>query len=265
MHFKRLILAVSLITILLAPGLAYAAGGDGSGGGGGDNPLTLTGAYLTTVNGSTSTTAGAISGVSISSTQPIFKFVFSLNVVDDSVWPSPNQGAFSLQGSSSGSIPIEVFRIDPNVNRDERNNIFIRPSGSLPGGEQYIISLNPALKGKNGHTLGESTGGQGTSVSFTTVGSSTSAQNSSATDSSTSSQQGAAFAAPTKKSSGSFDDKQLPVKFKPTGGLKSVRAASASGSPIAWWTTGFVLAAISLIVAAEGYVRFTHKKLANKT
>ncbi len=262
MRLKRFLAVFCLITVFVIPGLAMAAGGDGSGGGGGgDNPLTLDGAYLCSVNGNTSTTDSSVSGVSNIPLNPTIKLVFTLNVVDDSVWPAPNRSAVSMHSGSGNTVPVEVFRIDPSVNREERHNIFIRPSGSLQTGEQYTITAGPSLKGKNGNTLGESTGGQGTSVSFTTEGTSASAQGSVVSQQSTSSQQGASGVVPRKKmSSGSFSTKQTPIKFRPPGRQKSVSVGNSGGSSLLWRAAALAAAALSLIFAIEVYMRFKHKQ-----
>jgi hypothetical protein len=148
---------------------ALAAGGNGTGGGGGggtgggSNPLTLSGAFLTTINGNASSTGAALSGTSDFPLQGTIKLVFSLNVVDSTVWPSPNQSAFSLADAGGNPVSINVTRIDPAANDAEKDNVFVTPVNPLTAGTQYILTIAPTLTGANGNTLG-----QAATVSFGT-------------------------------------------------------------------------------------------------
>ncbi len=160
---RKLILTtmVSLIALISVSfgfsSIACAAGGNGSGGGsgGGNNPLTFSGAYLATVDGNASTTGASVESAKLPK-QPTIKLVFSLNVVDNSVWPSPNQSAVTMVNSSGASMQVEVFRVDPSANLNEKENIFIKPVSALAAGERYSIAISPALTGNNGQTLGSS-------------------------------------------------------------------------------------------------------------
>jgi hypothetical protein len=153
--------ALSVILLFSASMTAGAAGGNGTGGGGGtgggtgggNSPLTLTAALLATVNGNVSTSGAPVAGATLPE-QPIIKLVFSVNVVADSVWPSPNQSVVTMVDSSGKPVAADVFRIDPAANADEKNNIFIRPSKALAPGGKYSVLIGPTLTGNNGQTLG---------------------------------------------------------------------------------------------------------------
>jgi hypothetical protein len=151
---------------------AFAAGGGGTGGGtgngggsgGGSAALTLSGAVAATIDGNVSTNGVAVEGAVLPK-QPIIKLIFTVNVVDASVWPTPNQNAITMKDSKGASVPVEVFRIDPAANFEERDFIFLKPLKPLAAGEKYGITVDSALTGNNGQTMAAPV-----TVSFTAEG-----------------------------------------------------------------------------------------------
>jgi hypothetical protein len=147
--------------------------------------------------------------------------VFSLNVVADSVWPSPNQSAVTLIDSAGKPVAADVFRIDPAANADEKNNIFIKPTKALAPGERYSISIGQALIGNNGQTLGSAA-----AVSFVVAGTPTAAGPATSTA-------------------------KAPVKRKPAGST-----ASSDGS-----TLVIVGAIAAILIVAGGIIYRRVKKI----
>lgn len=166
---KKLVgfLFTGLLTLGLLFGnivVTHAAGGDGSGGGkgggsgsGGGDPVSLVGAYLTTISDNVSTTGKDIKDSQVVDTNPMIKLIFNKNVVNSTVWET-NKQAISLVDSEINSIAIQVDRIPDegdNSNDAEKRHIFIRTIEPLTDGETYTIVIKGKLTANNGTTLGK--------------------------------------------------------------------------------------------------------------
>ena len=100
-------------------------------------------------------------------TEPKFKIQFDKNVVGMLVWEN-NSKCFTMTDGNS-SIPIVVSKIDDTVDFDNRQVIFLKPSSVLQPGKTYYINVSPKLIAKNGQsTLGDTTNGNGVTISFKT-------------------------------------------------------------------------------------------------
>ncbi len=247
--------------------LAAGGDGDGTGGGGGDSPVNLTGAYSTSINNNVSSTGASINGATNVPQQATIKLVFSVNVVDNTIWPSPNKNCITMRDGSGNSVPVNVFRIDPAVNREERDFLFLSPSSPLSAGTQYTIVVSPALTGKNGNTLGESTAGQSVSVSFTTQG--TPASNTGSTSGASGSQNSGGSAAQNKSGhTGQQDDTTYEMKdnkssaaaTQTTKSDKDEEPDSSGGSSATPWVIALIAAVGLTVATGELYLRAKRNK-----
>ncbi len=84
------------------------------------------------------------------SRNPRIQLLFTLNVVDDSVWTN-NRNQIKLF-SGSTSVSISVIR---SSSRALRRFIFVRPTSTLRPLTSYRLVILPGLTGRNGMRLGE--------------------------------------------------------------------------------------------------------------
>lgn len=84
------------------------------------------------------------------SRNPRIQLVFTLNVVDGSVWTN-NRNQIRLF-SGSVRVPINVIR---SSSRALRRNIFVSPTSTLRPLTSYRLVILPGLTGRNGMRLGE--------------------------------------------------------------------------------------------------------------
>jgi hypothetical protein len=136
--------------------VAFAAGGSGGGNGNvNTDPISLVGAYLTTISGNVSSTGKEINGSNTVEPNPTIKLAFDRNVVNATVWGN-NSKTVSLADSDGNAIAINVSCIPDegsNANRDEKQHIFVSPVASLTPGKTYTITVKSNLTGKDGNTL----------------------------------------------------------------------------------------------------------------
>lgn len=125
----------------------------------------LTGAYLTSIDNNVSSTGASVSGSGSVPLNPTIKLCFSHNVVDDAVF-SNNQQNITMQTVIGMNVPVNVSRIDPTVNFNERQNLFVAPVSPLASGTTYKIIIGSGLTAKNGLLMGTSQ-----VVEFSTAGS----------------------------------------------------------------------------------------------
>ena len=140
---------------------------------GGTNPVEYQGSFLTTINGTSSTTGISVESSSNVPVMPTIKLVFGRNVAHDSIW-ADNRQCITMQDSSGANIQINVFRLSGDPGSEERHNIFIQPLSNLTAGKTYKIIISPNLKANNGITLGQETNNQNKVITFTVAGGSTS-------------------------------------------------------------------------------------------
>lgn len=125
------------------------------------DPLTFTGAYITSINGNTSTTGDSIKDNPAIPPNSVLKLVFNKNIVSDKVFNETtvfqnNQTCISLQTSAGVVVPATVFRLG-NVfdgSNPEKRNIFVQPNAELVAGQQYKLVISPNLMSNAGVTLG---------------------------------------------------------------------------------------------------------------
>ena len=84
------------------------------------------------------------------SRNPRIQLVFTLNVVDDSVWTNNRNQIRLFRGNTR--VGISVIR---SSNIALRRNIFVRPTNTLRPSTDYRLVILPRLTGKNGMQLGE--------------------------------------------------------------------------------------------------------------
>ncbi|MEQ8155374.1 MAG: hypothetical protein ABRQ25_10900 [Clostridiaceae bacterium] len=109
-----------------------------------------------------------INGAEIANLKPKFTLLFDKNVVNMLVWEN-NRKCVSILSDNNSSVPVDVSKIDDTVDFDHRQQIFVQPVNQLEPGRTYYIKVSPDLVAKNGvATLGETTGGQGVTISFKT-------------------------------------------------------------------------------------------------
>lgn len=138
-----------MLSIIAAP-VAKAGSGDGSGGGKG-NPLSLAGS--SPANGEQDVPlAGEI------------KLSFNKNVVHMTVCDD-NKQCFALYAEDATAVPLEVIMADDQMEPEKRRDIVLKPQQELAPGTSYTVKIAPALRAKNGTTLGVET-----AVTFTTGG-----------------------------------------------------------------------------------------------
>ncbi|HEY8910095.1 MAG TPA: LysM peptidoglycan-binding domain-containing protein [Desulfosporosinus sp.] len=101
------------------------------------------------------------------SINPDMVLTFNKNVVNNTVWAN-NQSSINLTTNAGRNVPISVTKISDKIDFTQRQKIYLRPIHPLTPGTEYILRLFPGLKSFNGHTLGETTGGQSVTVRFKT-------------------------------------------------------------------------------------------------
>lgn len=151
---------IFLITVLLfmVTNYAYAEGIVGSSGD--IKPLSFISCNLE--DGS------RVDGAEVVNLRAKFTLQFDKNVVNMLVWEN-NRKCVSLLNDKNASVPIDVSKIDDTVDFDHRQEIFVQPVNQLEPGRTYYIKVSPDLVAKNGvATLGETTSGQGVTISFKT-------------------------------------------------------------------------------------------------
>ena len=84
------------------------------------------------------------------SRNPRIQLVFTLNVVDDSVWTNNRSQIRLFRGNVR--VGINVIR---SANRALRRNIFVRPTSTLKPLTDYRLVILPGLTARNGMQLGE--------------------------------------------------------------------------------------------------------------
>ncbi len=84
------------------------------------------------------------------SRNPRIQLVFTLNVVDDSVWTNNKNQIRLFRGNTR--VGINVIR---SADRALRRNIFVRPASTLSPLTDYRLVILPGLTGNNGMQLGE--------------------------------------------------------------------------------------------------------------
>lgn len=84
------------------------------------------------------------------SRNPRIQLVFTLNVVDDSVWTNNRNQIRLFRGNTR--VGISVIR---SSNRALRRNIFVRPTSTLRPLTDYRLVISPGLRANNGMQLGE--------------------------------------------------------------------------------------------------------------
>ena len=84
------------------------------------------------------------------SRNPRIQLVFTLNVVDGSVWTNNRNQIRLFRGSVR--VPINVIR---SSSRALRRNIFVSPTSTLRPLTSYRLVILPGLTGRNGMRLGE--------------------------------------------------------------------------------------------------------------
>lgn len=147
-----------VLTILFVPAV-FAQAGDADAG---QKPFNFISA---TFNGTTN-----LQGATNVILNPQIVMEFDKNLVDDAVWIN-NKNGFSLQSEDNENVPINVTRVDPKVDFNQRQKIFIQPIQALKAGTTYYLKASPNLLAKNGNsTLGATTAGQGITISFKTMG-----------------------------------------------------------------------------------------------
>jgi len=108
-----------------------------------------------------------LQGATNISINPDMVLTFNKNVVNNIVW-SNNQSSIKLTTSAGGNVPITVTKVGDKIDFSQRQKIYLRPVHPLTPGTEYILRIFPGLKSFNGHTLGETTGGQSVTVRFKT-------------------------------------------------------------------------------------------------
>ncbi|NLW92555.1 MAG: Ig-like domain-containing protein [Syntrophomonadaceae bacterium] len=84
------------------------------------------------------------------SRNPRIQLVFTLNVVDDSVWINNKNQIRLFRGNTR--IGINVIR---SSDRALRRNIFVSPTNTLSPLTDYRLVILPGLTARNGMQLGE--------------------------------------------------------------------------------------------------------------
>lgn len=151
-HGSALLLLL-VLTLVLCTGLsAYAEGGDGSGSGGGSSvPLSMV----------SSVPADGASGVSTDAT---FTLQFSHNVADAGV-SSGNLSHFSLATAAGEPVSVSAYVADVQIEFDKRRDIYVKPAAALQPGTEYVLTITPGVKAKNGMATQQTQ-----TVRFTTAG-----------------------------------------------------------------------------------------------
>lgn len=129
-------------------------------------PVNFIGAYLTTINGNTSSTEAEVTTAPVP-LKPTIKIAFDKNVVYDSIW-SNNEQSLNILTSTGVKVPAQVFKISDQVNFEERQYIFITPLQELNPGTGYKIVISPGLQAKSKTTIGMTTNNQPVIIEFTT-------------------------------------------------------------------------------------------------
>lgn len=99
--------------------------------------------------------------------RPKITLTFDKNVVGDNVWEN-NQNAITLRTNRNVDVPVRVTRIPEEVDFSQRQKIFVEPVNALSRGTAFTLNISPNLRSKAGETIGETTGGQGVSINFST-------------------------------------------------------------------------------------------------
>lgn len=155
----KLIGTILILLGLQAASFVYAAGGGeqaSSPGVSGQKPLHLS---SVTLEG-----GGDVQNAADMPTEPRLILQFDKNVVNSLIWAG-NSKCFSLVSADNENIPLSVTKVDDTVDVGQRQTIFVQPERSLSPGTIYYLNISPALKAKNGVTLGE-----GVSITFKTQG-----------------------------------------------------------------------------------------------
>ena len=160
--FLHSILICIFIFGMVIPALA-AGDGSGTGGGGGagagTNPLHYVSANLTTISGDTATPGASITGSTTVPADATFELQFDKNVISDVIYNEKtvyanNQACIVLQDGSGNVVSANIYRLGSGDPADtEKRNIFVKPTNSLVGGQQYEIIVSPKLIANNGLTL----------------------------------------------------------------------------------------------------------------
>lgn len=161
LKIKNVLMCFLFVTLFLSNAVYVYAQGEGVPGSSGTKPLNFVSCTLE--DGSSIDTAGGIT------TQPRFKIQFDKDVVNILVWEN-NSKCFTMTDGNS-NVPIVVSKIDDTVDFDNRQIVYVHPSGALQPGKNYYIKVAPNLIAKNGQsTLAGTTGGKGMTISFKTEG-----------------------------------------------------------------------------------------------
>ncbi len=140
-----------LLNVAAAP-LAKASTGSGDGSGGGKgNPLSLV----------QSSPAHGEQDVHLTGE---IKLSFNKNVVHMTVCDD-NKQCFALYAEDGTAVPVEVIMADDQMEPEKRRDIVLKPQQELAAGTAYTVKVAPALRAKNGTTLGTEA-----TVTFTTAG-----------------------------------------------------------------------------------------------
>lgn len=161
LKIKNVLICFLFVTLFLSNAVYVYAQGEGVPGSSGTKPLNFVSCTLE--DGSSIDTAGGIT------TQPRFKIQFDKDIVNILVWEN-NSKCFTMTDGNS-NVPIVVSKIDDTVDFDNRQIVYMHPSGALQPGKSYYIKVAPNLIAKNGQsTLAGTTGGKGMTISFKTEG-----------------------------------------------------------------------------------------------
>ncbi|CQR70325.1 hypothetical protein SOV_38600 [Sporomusa ovata DSM 2662] len=159
--FKKhvfIMLFAYVLTVLFVPAV-FAQAGDADAGQKPFNFISATFNGITNLQGATNVILN-----------PQIVMEFDKNLVDDAVWIN-NKNGFSLRSEDDENVAINVTRVDPKVDFNQRQKVFIHPIQALKAGTTYYLKASPNLLAKNGNsTLGATTAGQGITISFKTLG-----------------------------------------------------------------------------------------------
>lgn len=151
---RKSLFSVLFISIFIIASLTSSIALAGNGGGGGTNPPLLQSACLASIN-SNSSSAGDRLGenMNLTNNPPTIRLEFATNVADNTVWNN-NKDYITLYDGNHSMLPINVSRIDPNVNNAEKDYIFVTPEKALDSGS-YTITMDARLTSKNGVSAGQ--------------------------------------------------------------------------------------------------------------
>lgn len=159
--YKRQFIGACWLVLVLQLIMSVAfAQGEGGMQGRNQKPLDFT--SITLVEG------GDVQDAADVPTEPAFKVQFDKNVVNSLVWEN-NSKCFSLLSADGAELPLRVTKVDDSIDFTQKQIIFVKPDQPLQPGTVYYLKISPALKAKNGITLG-ATRGEGISITFKTAG-----------------------------------------------------------------------------------------------